>query len=561
MTAPIQEPSQDRTDQGLEFRSRQLFRRPSQGGSGAVWVNYEIKVFSDSSPAVVGDGAFFFPIPLDLNGLHLVAAAAGVSTPGGSGTMTVQVHNVDGAVDMLSTPVTIDAGDTTSYTAGTQPVVDTGNDQVSTGQTLRIDIDTIPATLGYGLAVILSFDSVPGGSGAIGPTGPTGPTGPSGGPPGPTGPTGASGATGPTGPTGATGNSGTGTTGSTGPTGATGPSGPTGPTGATGASGAGGSSSYTITQTTHGFAVQDIVRFNGTIYVKAQADSAANAEVVGIVSAVTNANVFVLTVIGQVTGLSGLTSGTTYFLSPSSAGALTATEPSTVGQVSKPLLVAYSTTAGYFFDWRGEVIAAPASGSTGPTGPTGATGPSGPTGPTGATGATGGAGSVSIIYDNTLAVDTASFDTGAASIPGGYAHIEILILASVDQAVPYAEGLLTFNADNGANYIRQYLLGQSGTASAGYSSALNGLLIGAHGQSSSVSSAAMTRMKILGYDQTTFWKVMECTFSSPDQSGPNSYVMTISFCWKSTAAITRVQLDMAGGVKFKAGTRLQIVGY
>jgi hypothetical protein len=60
--------------------------------------------------------------------------------------------------------------------------------------------------------------------------------------------------------------------------------------------------------------------------------------------------------------LSGLTAGTVYFLSPSSAGALTATAPTTVGQVSKPLLIAYTTTAGYFFDWRGEVLASNPTG-------------------------------------------------------------------------------------------------------------------------------------------------------------------------------------------------------
>ncbi len=185
MTAPIQEPSQDRADQALAFRSRQLFRRPSSGGSSPVWVNYEIKVYSDVNPAAVVDGAFFFPIPADLNGLHLVAGAAGVSTPGGSGTMTVQVQNQGTAAapltdDMFSTEITVDAAVFTSYASATQPVVDTGVDQVFTGQTLRIDIDTIPATFGLGLAVILSFDSVPGGTGAIGPPGPTGPTGPAG---------------------------------------------------------------------------------------------------------------------------------------------------------------------------------------------------------------------------------------------------------------------------------------------------------------------------------------------------------------------------------------------
>lgn len=111
-----------------------------------------------------------------------------------------------------------------------------------------------------------------------------------------------------------------------------------------------------ITQTAHGLAVGDVVRFNGTDYVKAKADTEENAEVVGIVSAAPSANSFVLTTHGKVTGLSGLTAGTVYFLSQSTAGLLTSTEPTTSGYISKPVLIAYSTTAGYFYNMRGQEI-------------------------------------------------------------------------------------------------------------------------------------------------------------------------------------------------------------
>jgi len=118
--------------------------------------------------------------------------------------------------------------------------------------------------------------------------------------------------------------------------------------------GSGGSS---VTQTSHGLSVGDVVRFNGTNYVKAQADSATNAEAIGVVSAVANANNFTFLTNGYITGLSGLTAGTVYFLSPTTSGALTSTEPSTVGQVSKPLMVATSTTSGVFSHaYRGAVV-------------------------------------------------------------------------------------------------------------------------------------------------------------------------------------------------------------
>lgn len=104
------------------------------------------------------------------------------------------------------------------------------------------------------------------------------------------------------------------------------------------------------------FTAGQVLKFTGGAYATAQADSAANAEVVGIVSG--TGNPFTLTTNGYVTGLTGLTANTMYFLSPSSAGALTATEPTTAGQISKPVFFADSTTSGYFINYRGEVLTA-----------------------------------------------------------------------------------------------------------------------------------------------------------------------------------------------------------
>jgi hypothetical protein len=112
-----------------------------------------------------------------------------------------------------------------------------------------------------------------------------------------------------------------------------------------------------VTQASHGFVVGDVVRHNGSSYVKAQADSVGNAEVVGIVAGVPDANTFTLLTQGYVSGLSGLAAGSVYYLSASSAGALTATEPSGVGQVSKPVLIALSATEGVFLNMRGAVVA------------------------------------------------------------------------------------------------------------------------------------------------------------------------------------------------------------
>lgn len=129
-------------------------------------------------------------------------------------------------------------------------------------------------------------------------------------------------------------------------------------------SGGGSATTTAVAQVAHGLAVGDVVKLSGSnTYAKAQANSAANAEVVGIVSAVADADNFTLTTGGEISGLSGLTANTVYYLSPSSAGALTATEPSTVGQVSKPILNAKTTTTGYVFNMRGATVTAAATSS------------------------------------------------------------------------------------------------------------------------------------------------------------------------------------------------------
>jgi hypothetical protein len=113
-----------------------------------------------------------------------------------------------------------------------------------------------------------------------------------------------------------------------------------------------------IHQTSHGLAIGNVVKRASSAYSTAQADSAANANVIGIVSASSGADDFVITTEGYVTGLSGLTDNTVYYLHPTSAGALTDTEPATVGQVRKPLLIADSTTSGYFHITEGEIVGA-----------------------------------------------------------------------------------------------------------------------------------------------------------------------------------------------------------
>jgi len=121
--------------------------------------------------------------------------------------------------------------------------------------------------------------------------------------------------------------------------------------------GAVGATTTSVTQAAHGFSVGNLLTYSGSndTYALAKADTAQDAEVVGIISATTT-NTFTLVTSGVITTLSGLTAGTTYWLSPTSAGNYTSTPPSTAGQINKPVLLAVDTTSAIYQNFRGDVI-------------------------------------------------------------------------------------------------------------------------------------------------------------------------------------------------------------
>ena len=111
--------------------------------------------------------------------------------------------------------------------------------------------------------------------------------------------------------------------------------------------GAGGSTTD-ITQSSHGFSAKDCIRHNGSSWVKAQANVATTLAL-GVVTEVADSNTFTVAQSGRFTISShGLTVGQWYYLDASTAGALTATEPS----ISQPLIYVESASVVFVFPYR-----------------------------------------------------------------------------------------------------------------------------------------------------------------------------------------------------------------
>lgn len=129
-------------------------------GPDPIPVLVHVKVFADDTVVTTGNDKRRFVVTDDLGATRIRSAHATVTTASSSGAVNVMVHNLTNTDDLLTTATTIDANETTSYTAATPHVVDdTGTPPVNLvqrGDVLRIDVDGA-GTGAKGLEILLEF--------------------------------------------------------------------------------------------------------------------------------------------------------------------------------------------------------------------------------------------------------------------------------------------------------------------------------------------------------------------------------------------------------------------
>ena len=128
------------------------------GLAGSVYGERVIQmvVVDFATALTTGDGKFYFHVPSTLNGFDIVDVHAEViSAPAGS-TIIIQLHNLTATADILTTLLTIDASETGSDTAAAAAVISGSEDDLTTNDVIRVDIDQIgSSTAGSGLRVTL----------------------------------------------------------------------------------------------------------------------------------------------------------------------------------------------------------------------------------------------------------------------------------------------------------------------------------------------------------------------------------------------------------------------
>lgn len=117
----------------------------------------QVVAFDFTTDTATGNGAYYFHVPSTITGMNLVEVHAEVITAGTTNTTDIQIANVTQGADMLSTVITVDSGETGSDTAATAAVINTSEDDVTTNDILRIDVDAVSSTEAKGLIITMTF--------------------------------------------------------------------------------------------------------------------------------------------------------------------------------------------------------------------------------------------------------------------------------------------------------------------------------------------------------------------------------------------------------------------
>ena len=118
----------------------------------------QIMAVAKATDLTVTDGLAYFHVPAGLDGMDLVEVHAEVFTAPVGSTATFEISLNGAATQMLSTNITIDAGETGSDTAATAAVIDGSNDDLDTNDLIQINCTQVgSSTAGSGLLVTMGF--------------------------------------------------------------------------------------------------------------------------------------------------------------------------------------------------------------------------------------------------------------------------------------------------------------------------------------------------------------------------------------------------------------------
>ena len=167
---------------------------------------------------------------------------------------------------------------------------------------------------------------------------------------------------------------------------------------------------------------------------------------------------------------------------------------------------------------------------------------------------------LTLIASAVLGADAASFSF--TSIPGTYNHLVLrFVLRQTTAGVSNRQIHLRFNNDSSSIYDTQQLVGNNSSASAAAFSAANVAILGySPAATATANYASAGVIEIPGYALTTFFKHGTCQTGQDTNGAPSNFRSdATSFVWRSTAAITRIDL-LPQHDNFLAGSAAYLYG-
>ena len=160
------------------------------------------------------------------------------------------------------------------------------------------------------------------------------------------------------------------------------------------------------------------------------------------------------------------------------------------------------------------------------------------------------------IATNTLV--SAGSSVTFSSIPQGYTDLFL----QVNNLMSGASGFkLRFNGDSGSNYSETYMSGYAGSAASSrlsnQSSIYNNLV---YGDSTTASVFTPHIIQLQNYSNATTFKSLLWRYGTTTSAGGNGEVTAMVGLWRSTAAITSIEISAWNAVNFAIGSSFTLYG-
>ena len=154
----------------------------------------------------------------------------------------------------------------------------------------------------------------------------------------------------------------------------------------------------------------------------------------------------------------------------------------------------------------------------------------------------------------TTTLSSAASTITFSSIPATYTDLRLVIVGTASANDSYVG--FRFNSDSATNYSRTWLYGDGASA---ISSATTGATAGIASQQKSLqtSTPSFYTIDVFSYAGSTY-KTTLCT-ASTDLNGSGVTVRNVNL-WRSTSAITRIDLITSGVQTYSAGTTATLYG-